>query len=202
MRTMSLDLMKLILKFIDKYYSINRRSPSVREIADALQISVGCVAKYLDEMENRKMLINNGGSRGIMTIKMAKTNCSVRNIAVVGSISCGVPLLAEENIECYLSFPNEFLGYGEYFILRANGDSMIDIGINDGDYVIIRKQDSAEEGQIIVALIDNEATLKRYYIDKEKRKVRLHPENKNMKDMYFDSVVIQGIAVKVLKDIQ
>ena len=79
---------------------------------------------------------------------------------------------------------------------------MIDIGINDGDYVIIRKQESAEEGQIIVALIDNEATLKRYYIDKKKRKVRLHPENKNMEDMYFDSVVVQGVAVKVIKDIQ
>ena len=202
MRTMSLDLMERISKFIDDSYSINRRSPSVREIADALQISVGCVAKYFVEMENRKMLINNGGSRGIMTMKMAKTNTSIRNIAVVGSIACGTPLLAEENIECYLPIPNEFLGNGEYFILRANGESMIDIGINDGDYVIIRKQESAEEGQIIVALIDNEATLKRYYIDKKKRKVRLHPKNKNMEDMYFDSVVVQGVAVKVIKDIQ
>ena len=198
--------------FIEKSYSISGRSPtireiadalqiSVREIADALQISVGCVAKYIAEMENRKLLINNGGSRGIMTVKMAKTNSSVCNLPVVGSIACGSPLLAEENIECYLPISNEFLGNGEFFILKANGESMIDAGICDGDYVIIRKQEDAEEGQIIVALIDDEATLKRYYLDKAKKKVRLHPENKKMEDMYFDSIVIQGVAVKVIKDI-
>ncbi len=202
MRTMSLDLMERISKFIEKYYSINGRSPSIREIADALQISVGCVAKYIAEMENRKLLINNGGSRGIMTIKMSKTNSQVRNLPVVGSIACGTPLLAEENIEHYIPISKELLGAGEYFILRANGESMIDIGINDGDFVIVRKQESAEEGQIIVALIDNETTLKRYYIDRKKKKVRLHPENKNMEDMFFDSIVIQGVAVKVIKDIQ
>lgn len=202
MRTMSLDLMERISKFIENYYSINGRSPSIREIADALQISVGCVAKYLAEMENRKLLINNGGCRGIMTIKMSKTNSQVSNLPVVGSIACGSPLLAEENIECYLPIPKEFLGNGEYFILQANGDSMINAGINDGDYVIIRKQETAEQGQIIVALIDNEATLKRYYVDRRKKKVRLHPENKDMEDMYFDSIVIQGVAIKVIKDIQ
>ncbi len=202
MRTLSLDLMERISKFIGNYYSINGRSPSIREIANALQISVGCVAKYIAEMENRKLLINNGGSRGIMTVKMAKTNSSVCNLPVVGSIACGTPLLAEENIEQYIPISKELLGAGEYFILRANGESMIDIGINNGDFVIVRKQESAEEGQIIVALIDNETTLKRYYIDRKKKKVRLHPENKDMEDMFFDSIVIQGVAVKVIKDIQ
>ncbi len=193
--------MEKISKFIEQYHSINGRSPSIREIADALQISKSSVGDYLNEMIEKNLIKNNGGSRGIMTIKMAKTNSSVRNIAVVGSIACGTPLLAEENIECYLPIPNEFLGNGEHFILRANGESMIDVGINDGDYVIIRRQETAEEGQIVVALVDNEATLKRYYIDKKKRKVRLHPENKSMEDMYFDSIVVQGVAVKVIKDI-
>lgn len=202
MRTKNLDLMEQILKFIEKYYSINGRSPTIREIADALQISKSCVGEYLNEMVSKKLIINNGGSRGIMTMKMAKTNNSVSNLPVVGSIACGSPLLAEENIECYLPIPKEFLGNGEFFILQANGDSMIDAGINNGDYVIIRKQETAEQGQIIVALIDNEATLKRYYIDRKKRKVRLHPENKNMEDMYFDSIIIQGVAIKVIKDIQ
>ena len=78
---------------------------------------------------------------------------------------------------------------------------MVNAGINDGDYVIIKKQDFAEEGQIVVALIDDEATLKRYYIDKKKKQVILHPENDNMQDMYFDSIIIQGVAVKVLKDL-
>ena len=201
MRTKSKELMQRIIEFIEKSYSISGRSPTITEIANSLQVSIGCVAKYLTEMEDRKMLINNGGSRGIITLKMAKIKNSTSNLPVVGSIACGSPLLAEENIECYLPIPNEFLGNGEFFILRANGESMIDAGICDGDYVIIRKQEDAEEGQIIVALIDDEATLKRYYLDKAKKKVRLHPENREMKDMYFNSIVIQGVAVKVIKDI-
>ena len=201
MRTKSKELMQKIIEFIETSYSISGRSPTITEIANNLQVSIGCVAKYLTELQNQKMIVNAGGSRGIITLKMAKTKNSTSNLPVVGSIACGSPLLAEENIECYLPIPNEFLGNGEFFILRANGESMIDAGICDGDYVIIRKQEDAEEGQIIVALIDDEATLKRYYLDKAKKKVRLHPENRTMKDMYFNSIVIQGVAVKVIKDI-
>mgnify|MGYP001851965194 FL=1 len=201
MRTKNNALMEKIIEFIEKSYSISGRSPTIREIADALQVSKSCVGEYLNEMEKRKLVQNAGGSRGIITLKMAKTKNSTSNLPVVGSIACGSPLLAEENIECYLPIPNEFLGNGEFFILRANGESMIDAGICDGDYVIIRKQENAEEGQIIVALIDDEATLKRYYLDKTKKRIRLHPENKEMKDMYFNSIIIQGVAVKVIKDI-
>lgn len=201
MRTKSYELMKKIMEFIENYYSINGRSPSIREIANDLQISVGCVAKYLIEMKNRKMITSSGGSRGIFTENMSSLNNSIRKLAVVGSVACGKPLLAEENIECYLSIPNEFLGSGEYFILKANGDSMINIGINDGDYIIVRQQETAENGQIVVALINDEATLKRYYKDNRKKKVRLHPENDNIQDMYFDKIQIQGIAVKVIKNL-
>ena len=125
----------------------------------------------------------------------------VSYLPVVGSIACGTPLLAEENIEKYLPVPTDFLGAGKFFILRANGNSMIKAGIEDGDYVIVKQQETAETGQIIVALINDEATLKRYYIDNEKQQVRLHPENDKMKDMYFKNVIIQGIAVKVIKDL-
>ena len=125
----------------------------------------------------------------------------VSYLPVVGSIACGTPLLAEENIEKYLPIPTEFLGNGKYFILRANGDSMIKANIEDGDYVIIKQQETAEVGQIIVALINDEATLKRYYLDDKRQKVRLHPENDEMQDMYFKNVIIQGIAVKVIKDL-
>ena len=78
---------------------------------------------------------------------------------------------------------------------------MIKAGIEDGDFVIVKQQETAEIGQIVVALIDNEATLKRYYIDDKKQQVRLHPENDKMQDMYFKNIVIQGIAVKVIKDL-
>ena len=80
---------------------------------------------------------------------------------------------------------------------------MINAGINDGDLVIIRKQSTADEGQIVVALTEEgECTLKKYYLDKQRRKVRLHPENDEMEDMYFDTIQIQGVAVKIIQDIK
>ena len=201
MRTKNSVLMGKIIEYIERMHSISGRSPSIREIAKDLQVSKSCVGSYLKELENKKMVTNMGGSRGFVTSKMAKIRKSILSLPVVGSIACGSPLLAEENIECYIPISKEFLGNGDYFILKANGDSMVDAGICDGDYVIIRKQENAEEGQIIVALIDDEATLKRYYLDKSHKKVRLHPENKKLKDMFFDSIVIQGVAVKVIKDL-
>ena len=201
MRTKNSFLMGKIIEYIERMHSISGRSPSIREIANDLQVSKSCVGSYLKELENKKMVTNMGGSRGFVTSKMAKIRKSILSLPVVGSIACGSPLLAEENVESYIPISKEFLGNGEYFILKANGDSMVDAGICDGDYVIIRKQENAEEGQIIVALIDDEATLKRYYLDKSHKKVRLHPENKKLKDMFFDSIVIQGVAVKVIKDL-
>lgn len=79
---------------------------------------------------------------------------------------------------------------------------MINVGINDGDYVVIRKQSFADEGQIVVAMVNNcDCTLKRYFIDRQKKKVRLHPENDEMEDMYYKEVAIQGVAIKVIKNI-
>lgn len=86
--------------------------------------------------------------------------------------------------------------------MRAVGNSMVNANIEEGDFVIVKQQNMAEEGQIVVALIDDAATLKRFYIDKKKRKIRLHPENDNMEDMFFDKVDIQGVVKKVIKDIQ
>ena len=119
---------------------------------------------------------------------------------MVGSIGCGIPNLAEENIEEYVSLPRSMFGNGEFFILRANGESMIDAGIETGDLVVIRKQSCAEDGQIVVALVEDETTLKRLY--RENGKVRLHPENRDMDDIIVDDCIIQGVAVKVIKDLQ
>ena len=90
-------------------------------------------------------------------------------------------------------------GEGKHFILRASGNSMIDIGIASGDLVVIKQATCAENGQVVSALVDNEATLKRYY--KENGHIRLHPENSSMEDIIVDDCIIQGIAVKVFKDI-
>jgi len=98
--------------------------------------------------------------------------------------------------------PVSLFGKGEFHILRANGDCMINAGIDDGDLVLIRQQSYADEGQIVVALMEDEATLKRYYPEPGKHRVSLQPENDLMQPIYVDDCIIQGVAVKVLKDLE
>ena len=201
MRSKNQELMTKMIEFIDSEYLKNGVAPTLREIASEFNITSACVSHYLTEMKEKGIIQSSGKSRSIKTMKMQNMLNKVDYLPVVGSIACGTPLLAEENIEGYLPIPTDFLGYGKYFILRANGNSMIKVGIDDGDYVIVKQQETAEQGQIIVALIDGEATLKRYYLDNRRKKIRLHPENDNMEDMYFKDIVIQGIAIKVIKDL-
>ena len=201
MRKKSETLMNQIIEFIDKEYEKNGRVPSFSEIATKTGVTKGCISKYITEMTERGLVKQSSGSRGIITKSMEKGFVQTLKIPVVGTIACGLPILAEENIESYLTIPKDFLGSGDHFILKAQGNSMINAGISENDYVIIRQQNDAEQGQIVVALVDNEATLKRYYKDNVKQKIRLHPENDEMEDIFFDNIVIQGIAVKVIKDL-
>ena len=138
----------------------------------------------------------------IITPTIRKMETGSIRAAVLGSVSCGVPLLEEEYIESYVSLPEKLFGKGEFFILKANGDSMIEAGISDGDFVVIRKEIEAHEGEIVVALLDDGSnTLKRIYFDDENKNVILHPENKAMNDIIVKNVKIQGVAVKVMKDL-
>ena len=127
----------------------------------------------------------------------ARTNVEAVSVPILGEVACGIPKFAEESIEEYVRLPVALFGRGSFFILRAYGDSMIEAGIDDGDLVLIRQQDAAEEGQIVVALIDDEATLKRFYPEPENHRIRLHPENPHMADIFVDRCEIQGVAVKV-----
>ena len=140
-----------------------------------------------------------GGHRSIVTKRRKQTLSETVEIPVLGSISCGLPKFAEENIEEYVRLPVSLFGRGDFFLLRANGDSMIEAGIDYGDLVLIRQQNCAEPGDIVVALIDDEATLKRFY--PENHRIRLHPENSEMDDIYVDNCIIQGVAVNVIKNL-
>ena len=128
----------------------------------------------------------------ITTERIAKSKENSVSIPLIGSVSCGQPLLSEESVESYIRIPTEWLGSGEYFLLRANGDSMINAGIDDDDIVIVRKASEADDGDIVVALVDNENTLKRLYRDEKHRKIILHPENPNYEDIVVESCEIQG----------
>lgn len=199
MRRRNVELMNRIIEFTEQYYLENSSSPSVRTIADRFEIGVSTAYRYLLEMDERGLITYDGKRISNDRIEKLNSNSGVIRAAVVGSIACGIPNLAEENVEEYVSLPRSMFGDGEFFILRANGESMIDAGIETGDLVVIRKQACAEDGQIVVALVEDEATLKRLYRDKGK--VRLHPENRAMDDIIVDDCIIQGVAVKVIKDL-
>jgi repressor LexA len=196
------DLFKQIEDCINSYKEKNNgASPSVREIADELGVNYSTVSRYLKHMREQGM-IDYEGHRNITTEENRKTKTETTKVAILGAVSCGIPKFAEENIEEYVRLPISLFGSGDFYILRANGDSMINAGIEDGDLVLIRQQSYANEGQIVVALMEDEATLKRYYPEPQKRRIRLHPENSSMRDIYVANCIIQGVAVKVLKDLE
>lgn len=199
MRTKDTALIEQIKKSIEKAYEENGRSPSVRQIAREVGCSYSTVSRYIKEMVARGMITRTSGE--YETEAISKMNMDTVPVAVVGSVSCGPLTFAEENIEEYIKLPTSLLGQGKFFILHASGQSMIGAGIEDGDLVVVRQQPTAEPGQIVVALVEDEVTLKRFYPDPENGCVRLHPENKRLKDIIVDDCQIQGVAVKVLKDL-
>ena len=184
MRSKSPELMSEIKKYIEDYYLQNRQSPSTTKIAEAVGIARGTAYKYLVEMAEKNMIEYDG--QEISTNVTRKYSGEQTQTPIVGSIPCGSPQYEEENIEEYVSLPTAIFGKGDFFILRASGQSMIDAGIDDGDLVVVKKQVEANDGDIVVALVDNQNTLKRYFRDDENKKIILHPENKKMKDIIVD----------------
>lgn len=203
MQHKNIELLNNIISYINEKRLDENYCPTMQEIAKHFGISKGTVCNYMAELEAQGLL-ERKKENGRFNVNTAQTNkalSGVGSIPIVGEIACGTPMLAEENIDSYVYISRQFLGDGNFFALKAKGESMIEAGINDGDIVIVRQQDAAEEGQIVVALVNDEATLKRYYYDKSKKQVRLHPENCTMQDMFFDKVNIQGIVKKVIKEV-
>ena len=202
MRSKDNELKKRIISIINECYESDMKCPTLQQIADIIGVNKSTVSKYISALIEDGEIEKGSRFGNLKTLKMQKTYSDTFKCPVVGDIACGTPILAEENIESYITISSEFFGQGEYFILRAKGESMINAGVNNGDLVIVRKQDTANEGQIVVALTeDGEATLKRYYLDRQHKQVRLHPENDELSDMYYKNIQIQGVAVKVLKDL-
>ncbi len=202
MRTKNEDTLRAIVEFINEWYFANNDYPTLSQIAERLNIGTTTAHRYVSELIDRGEIEKNNRYGNLQTKNIARVISQADRLPIVGEIACGSPILAEENIESYVTFSRELLGSGKFFILRAKGNSMINAGIFDGDLVIVRQQETADEGQIVVALVNDEATLKRYFVDRRRKKIRLHPENDNMEDMYFDSIAIQGVAVKILKDLE
>jgi repressor LexA len=195
------EYVQAIEAFIDDYRDTTGVIPTMPEIAAGVGLSTGTICKYIAYMREQGIIEYDGGQRTITTKKGLADMSAYFRVPVLGRISCGIPKFAEENIEEYVKLPVSLFGQGDYFFLRAYGESMINAGIDDGDLVLVRQQSTADYNQIVVALVDDEATLKRYRPQNDGT-IRLHPENERFEDIIVDteSCIIQGVAVKILKD--
>ena len=201
MRSKNQEYFTLLERYIDTYTDSHGVSPSTREIAAGTGLSLATVSRYLSYMRENGM-IDYVGQRNIVTQRKRMTSTGSNKVPLLGSVSCGFPKFAEGNIEEYVQLPTALFGKGDFFLLRASGDSMIEAGIDNGDLVLVKHQDHAEPGQIVVALIgDDEATLKRFYPEPQNGIIRLHPENPALDDIIVENCSIQGIAVHVMKSL-
>ena len=201
MRIKNQQLMRNIIDFIDREYLTKGVAPTLREIATEFGITSACVSHYLTDMKKKGLIQSTKKSRSIRTTRMQSIINGMNYIPVVGSNTPDSLLLATGNIKKYVPVSKGLVSNDNLFILKVNDNSMIKIGIVAGDYVLVKQQETAELGQIIVTLINGIATLKRYYLDAQKNQVRLHSENDDINDIYFNSVNIQGVAIKVIKNL-
>ncbi len=199
-----------LLKFIIDYQKKNNVTPSFDEMKDGLDLkSKSGIHRILSALEERGYIKKlNNRARAIEIIKnvnlidteSGKNKNNIISIPILGKIAAGLPIEAISDNTNYIELPETLLKKGEYFILNVEGDSMIEAGIFDGDQVVIRKANDANNGEIVVALIDNnEATLKRIF--KRGQQVALQPENSNYKTVIYgpDRIQIQGVLKHLIR---
>jgi repressor LexA len=190
---------KKVLDFICVFLEDKGYAPSYREIAQEFSLSsVATVHQHVQTLQEKGYLASDG-KRSLELTSLARPtpSASIVDIPLVGLITAGQPIEALLEHE-ELSVPQSMVGRGRYYSLRVKGDSMIEDGILDGDYVVVEEKDQADNGDIVVALLENQfATLKRYY--KEKDHVRLQPANSSMEPFRVKSVKIQGKVVGLLR---
>lgn len=197
-----------ILNYIQQYSEINGYPPTVREIGAAVGLnSPSTVHGYISRLERDGKIEKAGGSsralrlKGMQHVPKAETKIQSEflEVPVIGRVSAGMPILAEENFERTFPLPMDFAKNADLFMLRVQGESMINVGIYDGDYVVVAQQQVASNGEIVVALVEDSATVKTFY--KEKGHFRLQPENDYMEPIIVDDVRILGKVVAVFRSL-
>ncbi len=203
MRPRNEEAKEEIYAFVNMYIKRFGASPSTQQIADHLKTTKSCVSKYVNRLiEEGRM--ERSGRYQLVTVQ---NRFSPYQMPVIGAVSCGKPRLAFEDVKGYIPL-DASLSKGEYFGLIAEGSSMIEVGIHSGDIVFVRRQETADDGDIVVALVEDErtgeltATLKRFFRDRENKRYILHPENKALEDIIVDHVRILGKAVRIYKNIE
>ena len=197
----NLEKQQEILTYIEQFSSVNGYPPTVREIGEAVGLnSPSTVHGYLKRLERDGKLEKEEGSSRALRIKgMRPVEREFLEVPIVGRVSAGQPILAEENHEGTFFLPMDFAKNADLFMLKVQGESMINAGIFDGDYVVVQQQPVAYNGDMVVALVEDSATVKTFY--KENGHFRLQPENDYMDPIIVDSVSILGKVVGVFRSL-
>jgi repressor LexA len=192
------DKSQEVLEYITNFIDENGYSPSVREICSACDIkSTASAFNYMNELAEKGLITKHKVGENKRRAVAVKQN--VVKVPLIGTVAAGEPIFANENYEDFYSIPTNLFSDSDMFMLTVKGSSMINIGMLDGDKIIVRKQQSAENGEIVVALVDDSATVKRFF--KRDGKIILHPENDEMEDFVFDEVSILGKVVGLMRTI-
>lgn len=184
-----------VYNFTVDYINENGFPPSVREICTKLNIkSTATAYSYIERLKEKGLLNKAPSKKRALTLSQ---NHSARSIPLLGVVRAGSPIFAVENLDGYIPLPEEFDDGSDFFALHVEGDSMIKAGICEGDVIIVRKACTAVNGEIVVALVEDSATVKRFF--KRDNKVILHPENDELDDMIFDDVSILGTVKGLIR---
>ena len=193
-----------ILKYIKDELTIRGYPPSIREICKAVDLSsTSSVHAHLNTLEEKGYIKKGTNKRRALELIDVDDICSdmpkkeIINLPIIGTVTAGSPILAVENIDDTLPISIDFVGNKESYVLKIKGESMIEAGILNGDYVIVNSQHNAKNGDIVVALIDDEATVKRFY--KEKDHIRLQPQNSSMDPILIKEPYILGVVKAVVR---
>ena len=206
--TQATDKQQRVLDYVREQIKKDGYAPSVRDICKALDLkSTSTVHGYLSILEKKGLIQKAALKPRTLRIvgeepereedKGFYTSKEMVDVPIVGRVTAGMPILAVENIEDSFPLPIDFVGNSESFMLKVRGDSMIDAGILDGDLVLVKKQNTAENGDIVVALIEDEATVKKFY--KEKGFIRLQPQNQFMQPILVPTCTILGKVAGVFR---
>jgi len=185
-----------ILEYLRGFINENRYPPAIREVASHFRISVKGAYDHIKALEKKNYITcNNNTSRSIGIVH--EEDLSTISVPILGNIAAGGPILAEENYCGSVTVSKDLLNLGNHFALRVVGDSMINAGILEGDIAVFREQRVAENGNIVAAMIEDSVTLKRFY--KENTRVKLKAENEHYSPIYTQDVTILGKLVTVIR---
>ncbi len=188
-----------VLQFIREEILSQGYPPSVRDICRGLGLrSSSTVHAHLSQLEAKGFIRRDPSKPRAIEVLVDRRE-GVVPVPIIGRVTAGEPILAVENLEGTLPLPESFTGTGDTFLLRIRGDSMVGAGILDGDYVLVNQQDTADNGDIVVALLGEEATVKKFY--REKDNIRLQPENEGLEPIITRDLRVLGKVIAVLRQL-